>query len=162
MFSHSDRCSLMNPVMKGLSLSLYLVQVWCPIGPLQNDFSGSTYMCVVTIERRASSIVDVVHKHVWSSYIENSDILGSTWLEIFTHPPTPYTHVRVSLYDTHSFLLILLYYLHSDPSWCALLSFFQLISYTYSRRSAAGSARTKVTRCHKRKCRCRSRSNILL
>ena len=31
----------------------------------------------------------------------------------------------------------------------------------YSRRSAAGSARTKVTRCHKRKCRCRSRSNIL-
>ena len=30
-----------------------------------------------------------------------------------------------------------------------------------SRRSAAGSARTKVTRCHKRKCRCRSRSNIL-
>ena len=26
----------------------------------------------------------------------------------------------------------------------------------YSRRSAAGSARTKVTRCHKRKCRCRS------
>ena len=27
---------------------------------------------------------------------------------------------------------------------------------TYSRRSAAGSARTKVTRCHKRKCRCRS------
>ena len=31
----------------------------------------------------------------------------------------------------------------------------------YSRRSAAGSVRTKVTRCHKRKCRCRSRSNIL-
>ena len=31
----------------------------------------------------------------------------------------------------------------------------------YSRRSAAGSARTKATRCHKRKCRCRSRSNIL-
>ncbi len=32
---------------------------------------------------------------------------------------------------------------------------------TYSRRSAAGSARTKVTRrCHKCKCRCRSRSNI--
>ena len=26
----------------------------------------------------------------------------------------------------------------------------------YSRRSAAGSARTKVTMCHKRKCRCRS------
>ena len=31
----------------------------------------------------------------------------------------------------------------------------------YSRRSAAGSARTKATRCHKRKCRCCSRSNIL-
>ena len=36
-----------------------------------------------------------------------------------------------------------------------------ILGYHYSRRSAAGSARTKVTRCHKRKCRCRSRSNIL-
>ena len=34
-----------------------------------------------------------------------------------------------------------------------------VLQYIYSRRSA-GSARTKVTRCHKRKCRCRSRSNI--
>ena len=33
--------------------------------------------------------------------------------------------------------------------------------FNYSRRSAAGSARTKVTRCHKRKCRWRSRLVIL-
>ena len=48
----------------------------------------------------------------------------------------------------------------SKVKTCQIMS-IQLQTYHYSRRSAAGSARTKVTRCHKRKCRCRSRSNIL-
>ena len=51
-------------------------------------------------------------------------------------------------------------FLCQKPFWLLPNDFFYPY-YLYSRRSAAGSARTKVTRCHKRKCRCRSRSNIL-
>ena len=53
----------------------------------------------------------------------------------------------------------LAYAAHTCAERCTLL--FVCIIHCYSRRSAAGSARTKATRCHKRKCRCRSRSNIL-